>query len=113
MSISARFNQSSIETKRYLLQYQLQLASGEYLTSVTCTISSSTDADNNGGFQITSIAIAPSPNNYEAAFFASCTAPTVADQNIYNANFVATTNLGQVLQDVVVFNIANKLDGAP
>jgi hypothetical protein len=113
MSISARFNQSSIEVKRYLLQYQLQLAAGEYITAVTCTITSSTDEDNNGGFQITSIAIAPSPNNYEVAFFASCATPSVADLNVYNANFVATTSLGQVLQDVVVYNIQNKLDNAP
>jgi hypothetical protein len=112
MSISARFNQSSIENKRYLLDYTLQLAAGERLVSVVCTITSSTDLLNDGGFQITSIGLAPSPA-LQAAFFASCTVPSVADQNVYNANFVATTNLGQVLQDVVVFNIDNKLDGAP
>ena len=110
MNISARFNQDPIEKKRYLLDYTLQLAAGEILVSVIAnTITSPTDLTNAGGFQITSIAIAPSPS-LQAAYFASCSNPTAADQNQYVVEFKATTSLGQILTDVVVYNIRAKTD---
>lgn len=110
MNISARFDQDPIENRRYLLDYTLQLAAGELLTAVVVnSITSQTDGSNAGGFQITSIAIAPTPS-LQCAYFASCANPTEADQNIYVVEFKATTSLGQVLTDVVVYNIKAKTD---
>jgi hypothetical protein len=110
VNISARFNQSPIENKRYLLDYTLELATGEILVSVVANeITSPTDLANAGGFAITSIAIAPAPS-LQAAYFASCANPTIADQNQYAVQFVATTSLGQILEDVIVYNIKEKID---
>jgi hypothetical protein len=110
MIISARFTQSPAENKRYLLDYTNQLALGETLVTVAASITSPTDLLNAGGFQITSIAIAPAPSN-QAAYFASCLTPLVADQQQYLVQFIATTSLGQVLEDVIVYQIQEKLDG--
>jgi len=110
VNISARFNQGPIENKRYLLDYTLELALGEILTAVVAlSITSPTDLVNAGGFQITSIAIAPAPS-LQAAYFASCANPTLADGQQYLVQFQATTSLGQVLEDIVVYNVKEKLD---
>ena len=73
------------------------------------TITSPTDPSNQGGFQITSIALAPSPA-LQAAYFASCTVPAKADLQQYVVQFVATTSLGQKLEDVVIYNLKEKTD---
>ncbi len=109
MNTSATFNQSPAENRRYLLDYTLQLAAGEVLTGVVPTITSPTDPTNQGGFQITSIALAPSPA-LQAAYFASCTVPAKADMQQYVVQFVATTSLGQKLEDVVIYNLKEKTD---
>jgi hypothetical protein len=110
MNISARFTQGPIENKRYLLDYSLQLALGEMIVSVVAlSITSPTDLTNAGGFQITSIAIAPTPS-LQAAYFASCANLTLADGQQYLVQFKATTSLGQILEDVVVYQVREKLD---
>ncbi len=106
MNISGRFNQAPEENKRYLLDYTLQLAAGEILTAVVANISSTDDPNNYGAFAINSIAIAPSPS-LQAAYFAT----GGDDQTEYFVQFLATTSLGQVLEDVVVYNVQEKLDG--
>lgn len=106
MNISARFNQAPEENRRYLLDYTLQLASGEILTSVVANqITSLTDPSNIGAFAINTIAIAPSPS-LQCAYFAT----GGSDQTQYAVQFLATTSLGQVLEDVVIYNIQEKLD---
>jgi hypothetical protein len=105
MNISARFNQSPNEKKRYLLDYTAQLAQGEVVTGVTFTITSPTDpVQPPTSFLITSVAITPAGN--QVAFFASAG----TDLNLYNVVFEATTSLTQVLEDLVVYNIKAKLD---
>lgn len=105
MNISARFNQAPEENRRYLLDYTLQLAQGETLVTVVANISSPTDPTNTGDFEINDIAIAPSPS-LQCAYFAG----GGNDQTTYNVQFLATTSLGQVFEDVVVYNIREKLD---
>lgn len=108
--ISASFQQSPLETKRYLLDWTAQLAQGETVTSLVATVSSNTDPNNNGGAQVTGIAITPAGN--QAAFFMSFTNPgpgaNTADNQTYLVSFVATTSLTQQWQDVVQFVVSNK-----
>lgn len=108
--ISASFQQSPVELKRYLLDWTAQLAQGETVTSVIATISSNTDPNNLGGAQVTGVAIAPAGN--QAVFFMSFTnpgpGPQTADNQTYLVSFVATTSLTQQWQDVVQFVVANK-----
>lgn len=104
MNLSARFNQSPAEKRRYLLDYTLQLAAGETLTGFVVTISSPTDVPNVGVFAITGLAIAP--GGLQAAFFAS----GGLDLTTYDVKFVATTTLTQQLEDVVEFTVREKTD---
>jgi hypothetical protein len=109
MNLSASFNQSPLELKRYLLDWTAQLAQGEVVNSLIPTVSSNTDPLNLGGAQVTGVAIAPAGN--QAVFFMSFSNPAAADQQTYSVSFVATTSLTQLWQDVVQFVVANKLDG--
>jgi hypothetical protein len=108
MNLSASFTQSTVELKRYLLDWTLQLAQGEIVNSIVATVSSPTDPLNNGGAQVTGIAIVPAGN--QAAFFMNFSNPAAADQQTYLVSFVATTSLTQKWQDVVQFVAQNKLD---
>lgn len=104
MNLSARFNQSPAEKKRYLLDYTLQLAAGEIITGIVVAISSPTDGVNAGAFAITGVAIAP--GNLQAAYFAA----GGLDQTTYNVQFIATTSVGQRLEDIVEYNLREKTD---
>jgi hypothetical protein len=110
LQISASFQQSPVELKRYLLDWTAQLAQGETVTAIQATVSSVTDPSNLGGAQVTGVAIAPLGN--QAVFFMSFTnpgpGPNTADGQTYLVSFVATTSLTQKWQDMVQFVVANK-----
>lgn len=101
-TLSARITQSPIEVKRYELDYTAQLADGETVASLTFVIS--------GGptvpvvpFMITNVAIAP--GGLLAVFYAS----GGDDENIYEVQFLAVTSIAQTFEDVVEFNVVEKL----
>jgi hypothetical protein len=110
LNLSASFQQSPIELKRYLLNWTAQLAQGEIVTSVIATVSSPTDPLNQGGAQVTGIAIVPAGT--QAVFFMSFSNPgpgaNTADNQTYLVSFTATTSLTQQWQDVVQFTVSNK-----
>lgn len=101
--ISARFQQTISEVKRYMLDYTGQLASGETVTSIAVSITSPTGAPVSPAFVINSIAITTQAN--QATFFAS----GGVDLNSYEVKFLATTSLTQTFEDVVWFDLVDKV----
>lgn len=104
MNLSGVFTQGPLEVKRYLLDFTSQLALGETITGVVVNVTSLTDNAPILSFVITGLAIAP--NGQQVVYFAS----GGKDQNQYNVQFLATTTLTQVWEDVVQYNVIEKLD---
>jgi hypothetical protein len=104
--ITARFNQSPEEVKRYLVDYTLDLATGENLTSVPAPVITSPSGELVPQLVITNIALAPAINGQVTQFTFFAQGGT-SGQN-YEVDFLATTSLTQKLECVVAFNIAVK-----
>jgi len=100
-TLVATEKQSPNEVLRYLLDYTLDLNAGESLSSLTCTVTSSTD--NPPSLVINNIALAPAVSGQvtQATFFAS----GGKSGNSYEASFLAVTTLNQTFESVVAFNI--------
>lgn len=105
---AARFKQSPVEVKRYVLDFTLQLAPGEGISSVAITIIQT------GGVVLGSpplvvngMALLPPVSGVVlgAAYFVS----GGIDSGIYEVKFLATTSIGQVLEDVVQYILAEKI----
>lgn len=104
MRITARFNQGVQENKRYVIDYTLDLATGETVVSMatpTITTPQGQSDANSPTLVIDNIVIGP--GGLQVVFFASGgVAP-----GTYFVNFLATTSIGQDLECVVAFNIAS------
>lgn len=101
--LSARFVQSPEEVKRYLLDYTLFLSAGESVTGITVSITNlGTPPLGSPPLVINNIVLGP--GGLQALFFGS----GGANGQSYEATFLATTNVGQVLQDVVQYDIVEK-----
>lgn len=107
-TISARFAQSPAETKRYVMDYTLQLALGESISSIAVNIVQ-TAGPTTGlpVFVINNIALLPPVKGVVlgAAFYASAGGNACQ----YEVQFLATTSIGQILEDIVQFVLAEKL----
>lgn len=101
--ISARFTQTPLEKKRYLLDYNAELSEGELITLVEATVTSPTNAPVSPAFAVTSIVIAP--GSRQAAFYGA----GGVDTHAYEVSFLITTSVGQKFEDVVQFDIAEKV----
>ena len=99
--ITARFKQSPSERKRYVLDLDLELDSGELMDDVAVAITSPTGATTN----LTVDAVAIAPEGRQATFYASIG----EDLNSYLVQFLTTTSLGKILETVVQFDIAAKV----
>lgn len=105
-TLSARFRQSPSETKRYVLDYTLQLAPGESIVSVASNV-----VQNSGTasppLAVTGVALLPPVNTVVpgAVYLIS----GGVDQGQYEVQFLATTSIGQILEDVVSYVLAEKL----
>lgn len=106
--LSARFAQSPVETKRYVMDYTLQLASGESISSIAVNIVQ-TAGPTTGlpAFVINNVALLPPVKGVVlgAAFYASAGGNGCQ----YEVQFLATTSIGQILEDIVQFVLAEKL----
>jgi hypothetical protein len=105
-TLSARFVQSPNERRRYLLDYTLDLASGETIVSMSTPVivnGSSNPDPEIAPLVIDSIAIAPGA--LQVAFFASGGDNT----GTYEVQFLATTSIGQIREDVIEFDIQGDL----
>jgi hypothetical protein len=106
-TLQAKFTQSPSENLRYVLNYTLFLAPTESIVAVASVV------QQNAGFAtpplvitglnvIAGIGTAPATT---AAYFAS----GGVDQGVYEVQFLATTSLGQILEDIVLYTLAEKL----
>ena len=102
-SLSARFTQSPEEVKRYLLDYTLFLVSGESVVSVAATIKTLTTPPQGAPALVVSN-IVLGPGGLQALYFIS----GGADGQVYEVTFLATTSVGQILQDVIEYDIVEK-----
>lgn len=104
-TLSAKFKQSPVEVKRYVLDYSLQLATGENILTVTPTIIQ-ISGPVSPALSVTGIALLPAVAGQVtgAVFYVS----GGADQGVYEIKFLATTSLSQTLEDVVQFALAEK-----
>lgn len=100
--LSGKFTQDNPEVRRYILDYTLQLASGETVTAMSFTISSPT-GDNPANFTVNNVTI----NAAGTMAFFYATAGTAYQQ--YEVAFLATTSLNQVFEDVISFTITPKV----
>lgn len=102
----ARFLQSPAENKRYVLDQTLFLATGEAVVSVAIAITQIAGLAS-PPLVVNGLALLPPVNGLVlgAAFFVS----GGIDQGQYEVQFLTTTTLGQVLEDVVQFNLAEKV----
>lgn len=109
-TLSARFTQSPAEVKRYVMDYTLQLAPGENIDSIAVNIVPTAGPATAIGappLQVTGAALLPPVKGQTigAAFFVS----GGVDQGQYEVQFLATTSLTQILEDVVQYTLAEKL----
>lgn len=103
--IVAKFKKSPSENLRYLLDYSLDLATGESLVSIAATITSPT-GEVVPALVINNIVLAPAVNGVvnQATYFAS----VGTNGEGYEVEFLATTSIGQIIDQVVAYTIAVK-----
>lgn len=107
-TLSARFAQAPSEVKRYMLDYSAQLNDGEVLTGLVANVNVSTPPPPLGSpaFVINNIVLAPQDTAPgKAIFYAS----GGLDQFSYEIQFLATTSIAQTFEDVVEFDVLEKL----
>lgn len=101
MNITAIFRQGVLENKRYVLDYTLDLATGEVITafavqSIT-TIQNQSDA-NSPTLVVDDVLIGP--GGLQVIYFVN----NGVINGTYFVSFLATTSTGQILNDVVQYN---------
>lgn len=103
--LSGRFSQAPEEKRRYILNYSLTLSEGEVISSMAVSVISQTFGKVSvAPFVISGVAIGPSPFT-SVVFYASG-----ADNNtIWEIEFLATTSVGQIIEDVIEFTIDSDL----
>lgn len=102
-SLSARFTQSPAEIKRYLLDYTLFLVTGEAVVSIAPAVTN-LGTPPLGAPPLVATSITLGPGGLQALYYVS---GGVSGQS-YEVTFLATTSVGQVLEDVVQYDIAEK-----
>jgi len=100
--LAGRFKQSPNEVKRYVMDYSLDLDTGETITLVTPAVVNPSGAPVSPAFLCTGVAIAPSGTQF--IYYAS----GGADGYQYEIQFLVTTSLAKVLEAVVAYPIGVK-----
>lgn len=107
-TLSASFRQSPAETKRYVMDYTLQLAPGEGIESMAINIVQ-TGGPTIGvpALVVNNTALLPPVKGVVlgAAYYVS----GGGDACQYEVQFLATTTIGQILEDIVQYILAEKL----
>jgi hypothetical protein len=103
--LSGRFRQAPEEKRRYILDYTLTLSAGEVISSIAVgTITQTSNPVSLSPLLISSVVVGPSPA-LQVIFYAS----GGDDQSQWEVQFLATTSVGQIIEDVVEFNIESDL----
>ena len=101
---SARFTQTPNNRLRYMLDYSLELNPGETVVSMaTPTIVPGTVPPSSPALVVNGVVIA-SDGAHVVYFVSGGGAP-----GTYEVQFIATTSIGQILEDVVVYTILGDL----
>lgn len=100
--LTGKFKQSPNEKKRYVMDYSLDLDSGEIITIVAPAIVNPTGAPVSPAFVCDGVAIAPAGTQF--IFYAS----GGADGFQYEIQFIVTTSLSKIFDNVVAFPIGVK-----
>ena len=100
-TITGRFKQSPNERKRYILDLDLELDSGEQIDEVETNITSPTGS----AVPVVADTITVAPEGRQATFMVSAG----EDANSYLIQFLTTTTLGKVLETVVQYDIEAKV----
>ncbi|MDP9112275.1 MAG: hypothetical protein M3O20_01180 [Acidobacteriota bacterium] len=105
-NFQAVFKQSPVEVKRYVLDYTLFLSTGENIASIAVNVVQTAGAAS-PAFVVNEVALLPVVNGQVigAAYFAS----GGVDGGVYEVQFLATTSIGQVLEDVVQYTLAENM----
>jgi hypothetical protein len=105
--LAAKFKQSPAEIKRYVLDFSLDLAAGENVSSVAIAIQQNQGAAS-PALVVNGVALLP-PNaagqTYGFAYFVS----GGVNNGIYEVQFLVTTSLTQVLEEIVLYTLSEKL----
>lgn len=103
-TLTAKFKQTPNESRRYLIDYTLDLANGETVTGVgTPTVVPANGVPVSPALVVSSVVIAP--GGLQVAFFVH----GGSDGGTYEVQFLVTTSIGQVREDVIEFDIAGDL----
>lgn len=103
-TLTARFRQTPNEVRRYLIDYVIDLATGETVTSMaTPTVVPDNGVAVSPPLVINNVIIAPGAQ--QVVFYAS----GGIDGGTYEVQFLATTSIGQVREDVIAFEITGDL----
>ena len=100
---SARFSQTPSEKKRYVLDYDAQLSLGEVVSLIVPAVTSPTNAPVSPAFVVDGIVIGPTGR--QAIFYAR----GGVDTHTYEIQFIATTSIDQTIEDIVEFDVSEKL----
>lgn len=100
--LSGKFKQSPNEVKRYVMDYSLDLDVGEIITIVAPTVVNPSGAPVSPAFVCTGVAIAPSGTSF--IYYAS----GGSDGWQYEIQFLVTTSLSKVFDNVVAYPIGVK-----
>ena len=102
MRTSARFTQGVNAVRRYVIDYTLDLGSGETVTSMPAPAITASQGQVDAALPLLVINdIVIGPGGLQVVFYASAGVAPGA----YLVLFLATTSIGQVLDSVVAFNI--------
>lgn len=103
-NLSGRFRQTANEDRRYVLDYTLQLSAGETVLSLVTNITSPTGGlGDTPAFVVNNVVIAST--GLQVVMYMS---GGVTGQS-YEVQVLATTSIGQVIEDVVQIDIVSKV----
>jgi len=102
-TLSARFKQAPLEKRRYVLDFSLQMSSGETITGLSVSsITSPTGGD-------PSLLIVDTIALDSSGLKAICYAHGGVDGQSYVIDFLATTSISQTFEDVVQIDVSSKV----
>lgn len=106
-TITAVFKKSPAENRRYTLDYTLDLASGESVSSIAVSVTQVSGPASGPLLVINNVALLPAVAGVVtgATYFASAG----SDGSVYEVQFLTTTSLTEILETVVQYNVAVKL----
>lgn len=105
--LQAKFRQSPVEAKRYVLDYSIQLSAGESIVSIAlAVIQTGGTILGSPPFVVNNLALLPPVGG--AVLGAVYLAQGGINGGVYEVQFLATTSVGQILEDVVQYTLMEK-----